>query len=201
MPLGMDTSLEGGTASELARQLEIDDSDLDQLGELFAEAAAAQGADGGLVFAALRKGAPLGKALGISAKAIELLYFRACKWFQAGAPGKAEAIFRTLCILDPKQADFWAGLGVCLRMREAWDEALAALGQAAEKRPNWAVPHFHRLEIFVRRGAWGEAASEMAAFEAKKGPGLPPQFAIEAGKYKRAIEKRHLKEQRSGRRL
>ena len=200
MARGETTSLEGGAASPLARQLELDDGDLDQLGDLFEEAAAAYGTDGRVVFAALKKGAPFGKALGISAKAVEFLYFRARKWFQAGRPGEAETIFRALCILDPDRADFWAGLGVCLRMREAWNEALAAFSKAAEKRPDWAVPHFHRLEIFVRRGAWGEAASEMAAFEARKGAGLLPQFVVEAAKYKKVIEKHHLKEPRNGRR-
>lgn len=188
MPRGASAPLEGETTSSLAHTLGIEEGDLDQLGEFFAEMAAPLGIDGRRAFAKLRKGAAFGKALGITPKAVEFLYFRACKWFQAGCPEKAEPIFRALCILEAERADFWAGLGVCLRTRGAWDDALAAFDKAAQTRPGWVVPCFHKLEIFVRQQAWAKAAWEMAQMEAIKAPDVPRQFAIEAEKYKKAIE-------------
>jgi tetratricopeptide (TPR) repeat protein len=174
-------------ASRLARSLEIDDAELGLLEDYFIEAAAAKGASGRKIFARLRRGAAFGQALEIPKAAVEILYSRAHRWSTLGRHEKAEPIFRALCIVDGESADFWTGLGICLRARSAWDEALAAFATASGQKPQWAVPHFHALELCIRRGAWTRAATELAAFEQKADSETHPVLAAEAGRYKKAL--------------
>jgi tetratricopeptide (TPR) repeat protein len=162
--------------------------DLDLLEELFAEAAASKGVEGRKVFAALKQGVPFGKALAVKPESIEFLYFRARKWFLLGRDEKAEPIFRALCVLEPETADFWIGLGACRRARSAWHEALFAFDIAARVRPEWPIPHFHKLEILVRLHKWADAAAELQAFESMREDGLDAHLVKEAGKYRVLIE-------------
>jgi tetratricopeptide (TPR) repeat protein len=174
-------------ASRLARSLEIDDNQLDLLEGFFVEAATAKGASGRKIFARLRRGASVGQALEIPNTAVEILYSRAHRRSALGRHDKAEPIFRALCIINGESADFWTGLGICLRARSAWDEALAAFATASQQRPQWAVPHFHALELCIRRAAWTQAASELAAFEQKADSETHPALTAEAERYKKAL--------------
>jgi tetratricopeptide (TPR) repeat protein len=173
--------------SRLARSLEIDDTELDLLEAFFVEATAAKAASGRKIFARLRQGASFGQALEISEAAVEILYARAHRLSVLGRHDKAEPIFRALCIVNGAAVDFRIGLGICLRARSAWDEALAAFATASELSPQSAVPHFHALELCIRRGAWARAATELAAFEQKSGSEIHPALAAEAGRYKKAL--------------
>lgn len=178
---------ETAAASRLARALAVDDGELDLLENFFVEAAAAKGASGRKIFRKLRRGVPLGQALEVPDAAIELLYSRAHRWCAVGRHDKAEPIFRALCVVEGESADFWTGLGICLRARSAWDQALAAFATASQQRPQWAVPHFYALELCVRRDAWVLAATELAAFEQKNDGATHPSLVAEAGRYKKAL--------------
>jgi tetratricopeptide (TPR) repeat protein len=173
--------------SRLARSLGVDDNELDVLEDFFVEAATAKGASGRKIFAKLRRGATLGQAFEIPAAAVEILYSRAHRWSALGRHDRAEPVFRALCIINGASADFWTGLGICLRARSAWEEALAAFATASEQRPQWAVPHFHALELCIRRAAWTEAATELAAFEQKADAETHPALTAEAERYKKAL--------------
>jgi tetratricopeptide (TPR) repeat protein len=174
-------------ASRLARALGVEDNELDRLEDFFVEAAAAKGAAARKIFRKLRRGVSLGRALEVPNAAVELLYSRAHRWCAVGRHDRAEPIFLALCVVKGESADFWTGLGICLRARSAWDEALAAFATASRQKPQWAVPHFHALELCVRRGAWVQAAAELAAFEQKTDNATHPSLTAEAGRYKKAL--------------
>jgi tetratricopeptide (TPR) repeat protein len=180
-------SLGPSLGPSLAQSLGIDDNELDLLEDFFVAAANAKGASGRKIFARLRNGATLGQALEVPDTAVEILYARAHRWSAVGRHDKAEPIFRALCIVDGQSADFRCGLGICLRARSAWDEALAAFAMASEVRPRWAVPHFHALELCIRRGDWARAATELAAFEQKADSETHPALTAEAERYKQAL--------------
>jgi hypothetical protein len=107
------------TVSRLALSLGVDDDELDLLEDFFVEAATAKGASGRKIFAKLRKGVALGQAFEFPAAAVEILYSRAHRWSALGRHDKAEPAFRALCIINGRSADFWTGLGICLRARSA----------------------------------------------------------------------------------
>jgi tetratricopeptide (TPR) repeat protein len=192
--MAVKTDQEQPTVSRLAAALDIDDSDLDLLEEFFLAATAAQGAQSALlgrkIFARLRAGASIAQALGVSDGMIEFLYARAHRWMVVGRHEKAEPIFRVLCIIDGESADFWTGFGICLKARAAWDEAVAAFNMASQKRPQWPVPHFHALELSLRREAWTKAAAELAAFDKKADSATPAVLRAEVEKYRKALELR-----------
>ena len=181
---------ESESVSRLAAALDIDDADLDLLEEFFVKATAAQGALGRQIFARLRQGASLGEALGVSEKMVEFLYARAHRWIVVGRHDKAEQIFRVLCILDGESADFWTGLGICLKARAAFDEGLAAFAMATQKRPQWPVPHFHALALLIRRESWQQAASELAAFDKKADSATPASLKAEVEKFRKVLRLR-----------
>ncbi len=182
------TSEEEPVASFLAGSLGLDADDFDLLEELFIEAMAAKNLSGERIFAALNNGASFGKALGISDDTIEFLYARAHRWVAIGQHERAEPIFRALCLIDDSSADFWVGVGLCLRARTAWNEALDAFRTASEKRPQWAIPHFHALDLCVRGKDWEQAAIELAAFEEKSDSATHSAIVAEVEKFKKALQ-------------
>ena len=175
------------SVSHLAGILDIDDSDLDVLEAFFVEVTGGQAELGRRIFSRLREGASLGEALGVSADMIEFLYARAHRWVVVGRHEKAEPVFRVLCVLDGESADFWTGLGICLKARAAWDEALAAFRVASQKRPDWPVAHFHALALCVRRENWSLAADELAAFDKKAGSGTSASLKSEVEKFRKVL--------------
>jgi tetratricopeptide (TPR) repeat protein len=180
----------GTAVSPLARALGIGEAELDVVGQLFVEAASDMGVDGLKIFARLKKGEPLGRALSIPPGVAELLYARAHQWFLVGRPDAAEPLFRTLCVIDGGTADYWVGYGICLRGRQAWSEAIIAFETATRLRPEWEVPHFHALELFMRRETWARAADELAAFEANAGPETPTVMTTDAARFRTALDLR-----------
>ncbi len=105
--------------SALARSLGMTEGEVDVVGEVVGAQLTAMGLDGDAVFARIRAGEPLGKALGFPKGTADLLYFRAYNFLQVGRSDKAEPLFRALCILDGREADYWVGYGLCLRERKA----------------------------------------------------------------------------------
>jgi hypothetical protein len=185
-----DTSPDTPTKTPLAHALGLTDDEIPLLEALFVESASKLGVDGNRVFEHLKRGRPLGSALEIPAGVIELLYARAHKWFAVGRVDAAEPLFRALCVLDGGSADYWVGYGVCLKERSAFDEAVVTLETAARLRPEWAVPQFHALELFMRREEWERAAAALAAFTAKTDAQTPTALIAEAERFRVALKLR-----------
>ncbi|MBX2804442.1 MAG: hypothetical protein KTR19_00600 [Hyphomicrobiales bacterium] len=141
------------------------------------------------VLAKLAAGETLGHAAGMPEKLLELLYGRALVWIEAGRLDRAEQIFQMLCMVNPKMADYWGGLGLCLLQRSAWGEALAAFDRAIDLSPAWGAMHFYRLEALVHMANWDEAARQdrlLEQFETE----LPDALRKRIPKYRRLIESR-----------
>ncbi|KAB0676864.1 hypothetical protein [Aureimonas leprariae] len=135
------------------------------LADLVREGASAGGLDGARLAAALDEGRPLGAALGLPPALSEILYARAHRWFEAGRPERAEPLFRALCTLDGTVADYWIGLGICLRLAERLDLAELAFATAIRLQPDWPLPLFHLAELLARCGRLAEARDALARFE------------------------------------
>ena len=137
----------------------------------------------------LDEGASLQAALGLSQSAIAHLYAQAFTAFNAGRYARAEELFRTLCILAGDNADHWLGYAVCLRLREAFGKARAACANALKLRPDWAVAHFHLLEIAMREEAFDDARSHFASLEGRTAE-LPDGMARELERFEIALQRR-----------
>ena len=151
---------------------------------------AAKGRGGRPVLRGVALGRGLGAALGISPEILELIYARAHRWFSVGKPDRAEPLFRALCIADGRVADYWVGLGVCLRLRKDWESASLAFSVAASLRPAWAVPVFHACELALATGDIAEAGRHMKQLEAILASGsrpsrLPESMLAEAAGWRR----------------
>lgn len=174
----------------LGEALELDDAALDLLGDMFAETAAGIGLNGRAIFARLRAGESMGQALALPAGLKDLLYARAHQWFSIGRHEKAEGLFRTLSLLDGSVADHWLGLGICLRLKRQWEQAHSAFRSAAALRPDWAIPHFHAMESFIRQGDWQSARQSAQAFSERSQSNVPPALQKEAARFQAAIDMR-----------
>lgn len=175
--------------------VDIDEDEL--LRELIAQLpASTRRIDGVALLQRLAAVHSFGQALGFRPGAIDFLYARAHQWFLVGRADRAEPLFRALCLLDDRVADFWVGFGVCLRLRGALEHALEAFETASRLRPTWAIPYFHMLELLVRREAWALAATQLAAFEANIDDTVAPELIVEAARYKTALELRNSAEKR-----
>jgi len=162
----------------------------DLLCQLFSAAAAPLGLDGASIYAALREGQTLGEALGFPAELADVLYLRAHTWFTAGRPDRAGALFRVLCALDGRCADYWVGHGVCLTLSGAQDEAEIAFATAAALRPDWAAPHYHAAGLAVSQGRWEAARAHLGAFHARRNPEVPERMLREVRRLEAAVARR-----------
>ena len=176
------------SANPLGEALGIDAAGIDLLGDVFAEASASMGLDGRAIFERLRAGQTMGQALALPNGLRDLLYARAHQWFTIGRHDKAEGLFRTLCILDGSVADYWMGLGICLRLKSQWQQAHDAFQSASALRPDWAIPYFHALEAFIRQGDWASAGQAMQAYDARSQKGVPDTVRKEMVRFRTAIE-------------
>ncbi|MGQ3211766.1 MAG: hypothetical protein ACT6U0_11515 [Shinella sp.] len=149
------------------------------------------GIDGDRFLARLEQGDDLGAALGLPAELTEFLYARAHRWFTVDRIDRAEPLFRALCVLDGEVADYWIGLGICLRMRENLNAAALAFSTAALLRPQWAVPAFHAAELAVLAGDYGKAAIFLTRFRETADSTIPDRMAAEAARMTAALELRH----------
>jgi hypothetical protein len=174
-------------ASPLGRMLGLDDRQVAALGVVFTEAARAMGLDGAPIFERLNQGQSLGRALAMPDGVGDLLYFRAHRWFSVGRADKAEPLFRTLCILDGSCADHWVGYGVCLRLRQSLDDADTAFEVAAKLRSDWAVPHFHALELAVHREQWDAATQRLARYDERATADIAEAIQAEVERLRSAV--------------
>lgn len=158
--------------------------------DLCLDALSDQGLDGERLLHGLRSTGSLGGALGLAPDVLEAIYARAHRWFAVGHPEKAEPLFRTLCVAEAGCADYWVGLGLCLRLSDRLDMARTALETAARLRHDWAVPHFHLCELLMLQGNTVAAAECLVRFGERASAEIPPQMKAEATRFERAIEMR-----------
>lgn len=173
--------------SPLGRAFGMTETEIDLLGAVFVETLGRSGVNAAPIFERLKAGASLGEAMAIPKGVAALLYARAHRWFSAGRPERAESLFRVLCIIDGENPDNWVGWGVCLRIAERWDDALRAFRTATTLAPDWSVPHFHALELHVRRGEWPAAAAALDSFDRLKGRGDADEIAEEVERFRGAV--------------
>lgn len=181
---------------------DMGDEDVAAVGRIFRDVTASFGIDGGPVFERLAAGQNIAQALSVSPAVVEALYARAHGWFSLGRVDRALTLFRALCLLDERNADYWVGYGVCLRMAQLpdgaaqsekarqLDSARKAFEAAALLRPEWAIPHFHALELFLFLRRWDEARACLAAYEARMTPDIPPSIAQEVQRLRAILEAR-----------
>lgn len=177
------------TSTPLGRSLGLSDGDVGILGRLFGDLTASLGIDGEPIFERLAQGQSIGQALAMPPGTVERVYARAHAWFALGRIERAEPLFRALCLLSEEDADFWVGYGVCLRMTGQPAKARQAFEAAANLRPDWALPHFHALELAVLQRHWPQALAALAAYDARAGADIPPPVAAEAARLRLALER------------
>lgn len=178
-------------ATPLAHSLKLSDQDVSLIGRLFNEVTASLGINGEPVFNRLIEGASIGQALAIPDKVVEQIYTRAHSWFSLGRIDRAEPLFRALCLLRDEDADFWVGYGVCLRMTGQYPRAQKAFDSAARLRPDWAVPHFHSLELALHQENWDQAQASLEAYDAKASPELDNRIKHEVERLRIALAMKH----------
>ncbi|WP_378940815.1 hypothetical protein [Mesorhizobium sp. ANAO-SY3R2] len=140
------------------------------------------GISGDQFLARLEQGDDVGAALGLPSELTEFLYARAHRWFMVDRVDRAEPLFRALCVLDGQSADYWIGLGICLRLRGSLDAAALAFSTAARLRPHWAVPAFHAAELAIQTGDYGGARGYLARFHEAPDQDIPERMRQEAAR-------------------
>lgn len=174
-------------AGPLGRALGLNAQEVTVLGEIFTETTRTMGIDGGPIFEKLKAGESLGRALGLPPGVRNLLYARAHRWFTFGRADRAEPLFRALCIMDERNADHWVGYGVCLRLRQNPAHAAIAFATAARLRPDWAVPHFHALELALHSGQWAQAKAHLDRYDACDQTGIADAIKSEVQRLRAAV--------------
>lgn len=125
--------------------------------ELFDLFAASLGFTGRSILEGLASGEPLAAVVDIPDELLELLYYRAHLWGKVGDFQRAEQIFHVLCMANSRDPDYWAGFGLCLTRRGAWDRALEAYERALTLKPDWGTMHVYCLQSCVHMKAWERA--------------------------------------------
>jgi tetratricopeptide (TPR) repeat protein len=175
---------ETGNSSTL---LGLAGTDADLLEEICGEALGTAGVDGRRFFDRLRQGQSLGVALGLPPDIIELIYTRAHRWFVAGRADRAEPLFRALCAADGGTADYWIGLGICLRLKGDYAGASLAFSVASNLRPDWAVPAFHAAELALQRRDRTSAEAEIRRFRQFSDAATPERMQEEISRMEQAL--------------
>lgn len=166
------------------------------VGRIFRDVTAAFGIDGAPVFERLSAGESLADALSLPPPVADAMYARAHGWFSSGRIDRALTLFRALCLLDEKNADYWVGYGVCLRMTAPaedaaqLDTAWRALEVAALLRPEWPIPHFHAFDLSLFQQRWERARLCLAAYEERATPDVPSAIVQEAQRLRTILEAR-----------
>ncbi len=179
----------GFAGSPIGKSLGLDNDEVALFGKLFGELAASLGIDGGPIFDRLAAGQSIGQALALPDDVIERIYARAHRLFTLGKLDRATALFRALCLLREEDADFWVGYGVCLRLTDQLARARQAFESGVNLRPDWAVPHFHLLELALHLRQWPQAQAALAAYDARAGGGVAPEIAAESARLRVVLER------------
>lgn len=169
-------------------------TDADLLEQICGDALGAAGVDAGRFFDRLKQGRSLGAALGLPPDITELIYARAHRWFVAGRPDRAEPLFRALCAADGRTADYWIGLGICLRLKGDYAGASLAFSMATDLRPDWAVPAFHAAELALQRRDRRSAEAEIQRFRRLSDEATPERMKEEVARMEQALGAQKLSE-------
>jgi tetratricopeptide (TPR) repeat protein len=187
-PTETQDAAESRDVSSIGARFGLDAEDAELMAGLCSGLLQEAGIGGDQFLARLGQGDDLGAALGLPADLTEFLYARAHRWFTVDRADRAEPLFRALCVLDGQIADYWIGLGICLRLRDSLDAAALAFGTAARLRPQWAVPAFHAAELAIRNGDYGGAAGHLARFRQTADHDIPERMSAEAARMAAALE-------------
>lgn len=188
-------SAEAGVSGAAGIAGNLGDEDVAVAGDIFRQVTATFGIDGAPVFERLLSGQSIGEALSVAPAVIDALYARAYAWFSHGRTDRALVLFRALCVLDGSQADYWVGYGVCLRATQRPDSevdgpARQAFDIAARLRPDWAIPHFHALELAVAGQDWDRARTCLSAYEERATADIAPTIVQEARRLRAVVDMR-----------
>lgn len=180
----------------LGRKFELTGQEAETLSTLFEEALAGTGLEAGKILNSVGAGKGLAEALALPAGTSDLLYARAHQWFNIGRFDKAESLFLALCILYGEIADHWVGYGICQKINGKPQVAELAFETASHLRPDWAIPHFHRLDLTIRQGDFARAAQVLAAFDERANETVPQPILDEVTRFRTALLLREGKDQR-----
>jgi tetratricopeptide (TPR) repeat protein len=188
-----------GPENRVGTLFDLSGTDAALLEEICQDLLKQAGIDGARFFEGLREGQTFGAALGMTPEISELIYARAHRWFSIGRSDRAEPLFRALCIAEAGEADYWVGLGVCLRLRKEWDGAELAFAVASRLRPDWGVPVFHACELALVSGNLAAAQGRLDRFRELIGQQrlerpVPESMIAESNRLGRALRLRHAPE-------
>jgi tetratricopeptide (TPR) repeat protein len=181
-----------------AQSLGVAVEELPAVGALFSAVMARAGVNGDRIFAGLSEGKSMREALAVPEEAVPVIYARAHSWFSIGRVDKALVLFRGLCALAPDVADHWVGLGVCFKSLDRFEESARALESAAVRRPDWALPYLHLVEVHLRAGDRTGAAAALAAFDARPHDHIPALLKQEVERFRAALAARPPTEEARG---
>lgn len=116
--------------------------------------------------------AKLTSFLSLSTEDHEAVYAFGYHLYENGLYKKAIHFFRTLTLMNPKNAKYWKGLGATYQMLREFDRALESYGVAALLNENDPLVHWHASECFLMLKKPEEAreATHSAALAAKREP-------------------------------
>ena len=147
----------GTSRTKLAEALQMSDEAVGLIGKIFAAGMEKTGVDGEKLFNKFAETGSMKEALGVGDNLVEAVYSKAHQQFSVGKIEQAEQLFRVLSSIAGDKIDHWLGLGICLRARGDHKNAMNAFDAAIKLDPESPVPHFHRLELFIREQEWDSA--------------------------------------------
>lgn len=180
------------SADPVGKLFDLSPKEAELFEEFCNESLSEVGVDGRQFFARLRGGETFAAALGLPDEIIELIYTRAHRWFSIGRFERAEPMFRALCFADGRIADYWVGLGVCLRLRDDLKGAALAFSTASALRPDWAVPVFHACELAMRSRDFRAAEAHIKRFRELADDTIPEVMHTEIARMQTALEGRRI---------
>lgn len=110
--------------------------------------------------------ATLQEAKGLSDQQLEAIYSVAYNHYQADQFPEAIAVFSWLCLLNPHQSRFWAGLGSSSQMNGDYENAINAYGYASLTGDAHEPSHYLQIaECCLGLGRKDEALEALADAE------------------------------------
>ena len=167
------------TATLLARKMMegLSDTARDEMRAAMADLSLGGRGDLVKIFDALLSGQSIASALGLPAGTVDLLYAQAHARFNSGHVTDALGMFQSLTVLAPDVKDHWLGLGICLRLTDAFSGARLAFATALELAPTCPAVHFHLAELSFSEGKMDEAKALLQRFEKLPEDGLKTRLS------------------------
>jgi hypothetical protein len=156
--------------------------------EAVLEYSALSGLPGEAIFSGLMEGKPVHETLGLNDQAIETLYGLAYQHLSAGHLQKAERLFGVLTLLKPTVRHYWLGLAMVARASKKPNMMMDALAIVEKLSPDWAILHYHLLEIHCEEKDWTKAKRDLAAFKKANQDGVSTYMQRQIDRYSLALE-------------